>query len=448
MAEQVVTGAGDARSFEWWMTSNLALGLAFNCFLPVLLPSYVLSTGGTATDVWVAMSMAGLFALLGPSIGQLARRHRAHRLVQVLGMLGMAIGLVALALSHGDSLSTVLAIAVMGTGAAAVAVAAPIFILASDLPADFQARQLTWLQLNLDFGKVVGGLLLGAMATEKLSFPAQFLLGGLVLGLLGMLVWTTSRCAASRIRQPEVEHTAPSKQSRTVVPWRTLLLSLFGVPVLAQLLGSMTMMDLNHTDSVRVGRHRFVLPRRSLDAPVQPWPGVGHRPRPEGHRGHRPGCAGSRAWSALPRRVGRVPGVGVDSRHRLATSDPGGSPGRSPGERSGHWSGGSLSTYRADRTARPAGKPSHRVRRRPGFRVAEPSAGATDLDRVAASAGASSCSRAGPRPVSDVLTRYMRSGAAMPSRSRPCRSVWAARWHSAIRLTRTGWSAESTGQAS
>jgi MFS family permease len=243
MAEQVVTVGGDARSFEWWMTSNLALGLAFNCFLPVLLPSYVLSAGGTTTDVWVAMSMAGLFALLGPSIERLARRHRAHRLVQVLGMLGMAIGLVALALSHGDSLAIVLAIAVMGIGAAAVAVAAPMFILASDLPADFQTRQLTWLQLNLDLGKVGGGLLLGAMATEKLSFPAQFRVGGLVLGLLGVLVWTTSRCAASRIRQPEVEHTAPSKQSRTVVPWRTLLLSLFGVPVAAQLLGSMTMME-------------------------------------------------------------------------------------------------------------------------------------------------------------------------------------------------------------
>jgi MFS family permease len=242
MVEQVVT-VDDARPFEWWMTSNLALGLAFNCFLPVLLPSYVLSAGGTTTDVWVAMSMAGLFALLGPSIGRLAERHRAHRLVQVLGLLGMSSGLVALALSHGDSLSIVLAIAVMGIGAAAVAVAAPMFILASDLPADFQSLQLTWLQLNLDLGKIAGGLLLGTMATQKLSFSAQFLLGGVVLGLLGVLVWTTSRCAASRIRQPEVYHTTPSEPSRTVVPWRTLLLSLFGVPVVAQLLGSMTMME-------------------------------------------------------------------------------------------------------------------------------------------------------------------------------------------------------------
>jgi MFS family permease len=243
MVEQAAPVDGGARPFEWWMTSNLALGLAFNCFLPVLLPSYVLSVGGTTTDVWVAMSMAGLFALLGPSIGRLAGRHRAHRLAQVSGMLGMAIGLVTLALSHGDSLWIVLAIAVLGIGAAAVAVAAPTFILASDLPVDFQARQLTWLQLNLDLGKIAGGLLLGAMATEQLSFPAQFRIGGLVLGLLGVLVWRTSRCAASRIRQPEVDHTAAREPSRTVVPRRTLLLSLFGVPVVAQMLGSMTMME-------------------------------------------------------------------------------------------------------------------------------------------------------------------------------------------------------------
>jgi uncharacterized membrane protein YuzA (DUF378 family) len=110
------------------------------------------------------------------------------------------------------------------------------------------------LQLNLDLDKIMGGLLLGAMAIrgaiggrarggQQLSFPAQFLLGGLVLGLLSVLVWTASRRAASRIRQPEVDHTAGSVLSRTVVPWRTLLLSLFGVPVVAQLLGSMAMME-------------------------------------------------------------------------------------------------------------------------------------------------------------------------------------------------------------
>jgi hypothetical protein len=246
MVEQASTVDGDAQPFEWWMTSNLALGVAFNCFLPVLLPSYVLAAGGSTTDVWVAMSMAGLFALLGPSIARVAARRRAHRLVQALGMAGMALGLMTLALSHGGSWAIVLAIAVMGVGAAAVAVAAPMFILASDLPADFQTRQLTWLQLNLDLGKIAGGIVLAVMATEKLSFDTQFRVGSLVLGSLGVLVWSTSRCAAGRIRQcdqNEMKPIAAIGPSRTAVPWRTLLLSLFVVPVVAQLLGSMTMME-------------------------------------------------------------------------------------------------------------------------------------------------------------------------------------------------------------
>jgi MFS family permease len=243
MVEGVPVVDGGARPFEWWMTSNLALGLAFNCFLPVLLPSYVLSKGGSPTDVGVAMAMAGLFALLGPGIGRVAGRHRAHRSTQLMGMLGMASGLMMLAASPGDSPSIVLAIAVMGIGAAAVTVAAPTFIVGTNLPTGLQSRQLTWLQLNLDLGKIVGGLLLGVMATKKLSFHAQFWVGGLIISLLGVLVWTTSRRAANRIQRPEIDLTAASGSSGTVVPWRTLLLSLFGVPVVAQLLGSVTMVE-------------------------------------------------------------------------------------------------------------------------------------------------------------------------------------------------------------
>jgi MFS family permease len=243
VAEAVSITGQRARPFELWMTSNLALGLAFNCVLPVVLPSYVLSAGGSATDVWVAMGMAGLFALLGPWIGRIAARRRAHRSAQALGMLGMAAGLVMLALSPGDSVSIVLAIAVMGISAAAVTVAAPSFILGTDLPASIQSRQLTWLQLNLDLGKIVGGLLLGVMAAKKIAFQAQFGISGLVISLLGVLVWATNRYAAERIRTPKVDLIATAAHSDTAVPWRTLLLSLFGVPVVGQLLGSGTMVE-------------------------------------------------------------------------------------------------------------------------------------------------------------------------------------------------------------
>jgi hypothetical protein len=156
----------------------------------------------------------------------------------------MAGGLVMLALSPGDSLSIVLAIAVMGIGAAAVTVAAPAFIIGTDLTAGMQSRQLTWLQLNLDLGKIVGGLLLGVMAVQRLPFHVQFGIGGLVISVLGVLVWCTSGYAAQRICRPDVDLTVSTGHSDTAVPWRTWLLSLFGVPVVAQLLGSMTVVEV------------------------------------------------------------------------------------------------------------------------------------------------------------------------------------------------------------
>jgi hypothetical protein len=199
----------------------------------------------------------------------------------------MAAGLVMLALSPGDSPSIVLAIAVMGVSAAAVMVAAPAFILGTDLPAAIQSLQLTWLQLNLDLGKIVGGLLLGVMATKKLSFHAQFLVGGLALSLLGALVWMTSARAANRIRRPEVDLAAGREHADTVVPWRTLLLALFGVPVVAQLLGSMAMVEVQIstmlTVSGVVGIGLYFLARRWMhqSGPGLVW-AIGHTMRGAG----------------------------------------------------------------------------------------------------------------------------------------------------------------------
>jgi hypothetical protein len=66
---------------------------------------------GPATDVGVAMSMPGLFALAGPAIGSFANRYRAFRAVQALGVLGIATLFAILALSVGDSFLIVLAVA-------------------------------------------------------------------------------------------------------------------------------------------------------------------------------------------------------------------------------------------------------------------------------------------------------------------------------------------------
>jgi MFS family permease len=228
------------------MTANLALGAAFNSFLPVLLPAYILSAGGSATDVGVAMAMVGLFALAGPTIGRIAVRYEGYRVLQVLGVLGLSAAFAILALAEGDSFTIVLGAAVLGIGAAALLVINPTFVVAAGFSKEQEARQLTSLQLNLDVGKIFGGGLLGILAGVNMKSENQFWVAAGVLLLLAGVVWAfnagaarrivdaaRARVEASRARAAAGDDSGPSK-----ISMRTLLLSIFGLFLLAQILAT------------------------------------------------------------------------------------------------------------------------------------------------------------------------------------------------------------------
>ena len=76
------------------MVANLAVGMGWAAFITLLIPPYVTEVTGNAADAGI-----GLAAVLGPVLGGLADKYRAHRLVLTLGVLGMGIGFVAYALS-------------------------------------------------------------------------------------------------------------------------------------------------------------------------------------------------------------------------------------------------------------------------------------------------------------------------------------------------------------
>lgn len=226
------------RRFEPWMLSNAGLGLAYNAFLPVLLPAYVLAVGGSPTDVGVAMSMVGLFALVGPTIGGFAARFQAYRHVQALGVLGFGGGYAVLALSDGDSFMVVLGIGVIGIGAAALLVVSPAFIVGAGLDARTQARQLTFLQLNLDVGKIAGGALLTALAAASLSFDEQFWVAAGVLAALAAFVWLVNGPAQRRIVAAGAHRDEAAEPSDEPVGLRALLGSMFGLVLLAMVLAT------------------------------------------------------------------------------------------------------------------------------------------------------------------------------------------------------------------
>lgn len=229
-------------TFEWWMVSNLGFGFAFNSFLPVLLPAYILSVGGTPTDVGVAMAMAGLFALAGPGIGSFAVRYRAYRPIQALGILGLSGCFALLAISEGDSFVIVLAMAVMGIGAAALLVVSPTFIVGAGLPREVQAKQLTTLQLNLDAGKIAGGVVLGIMAGLSLSADNQFWAGAGILAALAVFVYATNGRAVARLLRATDAARAEERKGNTEAGTsiKSMIFSLFGLLLLAQVLATMT----------------------------------------------------------------------------------------------------------------------------------------------------------------------------------------------------------------
>ena len=79
----------EGRPFEWWMSSNFAMGAGFSAFMALLIPPYVTEVTSDAAAAGAVMAVISLAAVLGPVLGTFADRHAAHRLVMSLGVLGM-----------------------------------------------------------------------------------------------------------------------------------------------------------------------------------------------------------------------------------------------------------------------------------------------------------------------------------------------------------------------
>ena len=81
------------------MSSWIAVGAAQDAVLPILVPAYVIAVTGNASYSGVVMGVLMLTGALGPALGRLTDRYRAHRVVLVLGNFGFALASVAYGLS-------------------------------------------------------------------------------------------------------------------------------------------------------------------------------------------------------------------------------------------------------------------------------------------------------------------------------------------------------------
>ena len=178
MAEKGAKGP----AFEWWMISNLAVGAGFSAFVALLIPPFVTGATGNAADAGIVMAIISLAAVLGPVLGGLADKYRAHRLVVSLGVLGMALAFAMYGISAEAKAIYALDAIFMGVSVAAVSAVAPVFIVGANLPKALEAKRLTTFNLIAPVGQVLGGALLGAAAAAGGSFVQGFWLAAIVIG--------------------------------------------------------------------------------------------------------------------------------------------------------------------------------------------------------------------------------------------------------------------------
>ena len=239
------TDAGEARTFEWWMLANFAVGAGYSAFVSMLIPPYVKEIAGDASAAGVVMAIIAFGALLGPALGSFADKYSAHRTLLVSGVAAMALAFVMLALSSDNSgLFAIDAIA-MGVGVAAVSAVGPVFIVGARLSQSIEARQLTTYSLMYPAGQLAGGMLLAALTSW--SFTQRFWLAAGVMAAALVVVLFTS---AEPNRRLQVAIAAGETSNKDVAAARKTSLkqvfaSMFGVYILVLTLSSIANNGVN-----------------------------------------------------------------------------------------------------------------------------------------------------------------------------------------------------------
>ncbi|MFV2039798.1 MAG: MFS transporter, partial [Acidimicrobiales bacterium] len=180
-------------AFQPWMIANFAMGAGFSAFVALLIPPYVSELTGDATAAGVVMAVISLAAVLGPVIGTLAHRYRAHRLLLSGGVLGMSIGFAAFALSADSANLYAIDAILIGVSISAVSAVGPVFIVGAKLPQDLEARRMTAYSLAMPAGQVVGGAIIGVAAKAGWSFSDRFWIAAVVMFIVFAGTWLTSK---------------------------------------------------------------------------------------------------------------------------------------------------------------------------------------------------------------------------------------------------------------
>jgi predicted MFS family arabinose efflux permease len=224
-------------AFEWWMFSFIAAGAGWSAFISLLIPPYITGATGNAADAGIVMAIISLAAILGPVLGGFADKYRAHRLVLSLGVLGLALGFVAYALSAESNAILALDAILLGVSIAAVNAVGPVFVLGAGLSQALQAKRLTVLNLLQPVGQVIGGVIMAAAAS--LDFSTRFWIAAGVMLLSFVITWFASAEPAKRIIVQEDKPDEHFEKQNKSFGLKQVLLSNFGLVLVIMTLSSM-----------------------------------------------------------------------------------------------------------------------------------------------------------------------------------------------------------------
>jgi predicted MFS family arabinose efflux permease len=218
------------------MFSFIAAGAGFSAFISLLIPPYVTEATGDVTNAGVVMAVISLAAVLGPVLGGFADKYRAHRLVLSLGVLGLALGFVAYALSAESGAILALDAILLGVSIAAVNSVGPVFVLGAGLSQALEAKRLTVMNLLQPVGQVAGGVIMTAAAS--LDFSTRFWLAAAFMLVCFVITWFASAAPAKRIVLQEEKPDEHHEEQKKSFGMRQVLISSFGLYLLILILSS------------------------------------------------------------------------------------------------------------------------------------------------------------------------------------------------------------------
>jgi MFS family permease len=177
---------------------------------PVLVPSYILSVTGSATDVALMLSLMSLGAFAVPLLTSAADKYRIHRFMQLFSLLA-ASGYMILGFTQRPlGFALIGLLAGLGLGASVLFLTA--YLLNGGYSTKAQANALALGSRMYLFGQVSGALIVAAMLAANLSFRTMFVVAGILPLIAFLISWLTTKPLEERLHITMDQQESASKQ--------------------------------------------------------------------------------------------------------------------------------------------------------------------------------------------------------------------------------------------